>query len=155
MDRIGLQTLRAEMLADSGMMQEAYAKAAQRLARAEEVAYEGCGHQLCRFYNAFEHAGLRLAKAFENHIDNEEGWHPALLNRLYLEIEGLRPALIPRDLKNALNELRGFRHVFVHAYDLALDPGKLQPLVEYAGEVAGRFPALIESFVSAVEKRLP
>ncbi len=154
MDRIGLQTLRAEMLADSRIMQEAYTKAVERLARAEEVAYEGCAHQLCRFYNAFEQAGLRLAKAFENHIDNEEGWHTSLLNRLCLEIEGVRPALIPHELKRPLNELRGFRHVVVHAYDLELDAGKLQPLVKYAGEVAARFPALIEAFVGVVDRNL-
>jgi hypothetical protein len=142
------------MLADSRVMHEAHTKAAERFARADEVAYEACAHQLCRFYNAFEQAGLRLAKAFENHIDNEEGWHTSLLNRLGLEIEGVRPALIPHELKRPLNELRGFRHVIVHAYDLELDAGKLEPLVKYAGEVALRFPALIEAFIAAVDRSL-
>jgi len=100
MDRIGLQTLKAEMLADSRIMRDAYTKATQRFARAEEVAYEDCAHQLCRLYNAFEQAGLRLAKAFENHIDNDEGWHtaqavdcfPALLQAFVAAIEKQLPA---------------------------------------------------------------
>ena len=55
-------------------------------------------------------------KAFENHIDDEQGWHAALLDRMSIAIEGVRPALMPLELKNPLHELRGFRHVFVHAY---------------------------------------
>lgn len=68
MDRVGLETLRGEMLDDSRILADAFGKARQRFARAEEVAYEGCAHQLCRMYNAFEQMGLRIAKAFENHI---------------------------------------------------------------------------------------
>ena len=40
----------------------------------------------------------------------------ALLDRMSIAIEGVRPALMPLELKNPLHELRGFRHVFVHAY---------------------------------------
>ena len=54
-----------------------------------------------------------------------------------------------------MNELRGFRHVFVHAYDLALDPEKLQPLLKHADQVVTHFPALIEIFVVVIEKQLP
>jgi hypothetical protein len=141
------------MLADGRFMQDASAKARRRFALNEEIAYEACGHQLCRLYNAFEQAGLRLAKAFENHIDDERGWHTALLNRLSLDIEGVRPAFLPRDLKVALTELRGSRHVFVRAYDLELNPQKLPPLLEHAEGAATRFPALVEAFVAAVEKQ--
>ncbi len=72
-----------------------------------------------------------------------------------IAIEGVRPALIPLELKNALHELRGFRHVFVHAYDLGLDPDKLVLLLKYAGQVAARFPGLIDDFVTSVEHALP
>jgi hypothetical protein len=154
MDRIGLQTLRAEMLADGRIMQDASAKARERFALNNQIAYEACGHQLCRLYNAFEQGGLRLAKAFENHIDDERGWHATLLNRLSLEIEGVRPALLPQELKVAMTELHGFRHVFVHAYDLELNRQKLQPLLEHAERVAVLFPNLVEAFVAAVDKQL-
>ena len=94
MDRIGLETLREEMLDDSRILLNALSKARQRFERREEVAYEGCAHQLCRMYNAFEQMGLRVAKAFENHIDDERGWHTALLTRLSIAIGGVRPAFI-------------------------------------------------------------
>jgi uncharacterized protein YutE (UPF0331/DUF86 family) len=49
-----------------------------------------------------------------------------------------------------LSELRGFRHVFVHAYDLRLDPEKLALLLKYARQVSEEFPALIEKFILSV-----
>jgi hypothetical protein len=152
MDSIALQTLRDEMLDDCRMMQEAFQKALLRFDRREEVAYEGCAHQLCRFYNAFEQMSLRVAKAFENNIDDEQGWHTSLLNRLAIQIEGIRPALIPSELKPPLRELKAFRHVFVHAYDLQLDPAKLELLLKYARSVADHLPALAEDFISKVAR---
>ncbi len=155
MDRIALQTLRDEMRDDDRIMRDAFTKATARLARKDEIAYEACAHQLCRLHNAFEQACLRLAKAFENHIDDEQGRHAALLDRMCIAVEGVRPALVPLDLKNALHELRGFRHVFVHAYDLELDPDKLALLLKYARQVTTRFASLIDAFTGAVEKSIP
>jgi HepT-like protein len=150
MDELALQTLRGEMLDDCRVVQDAFRKAAVRFDRKEEVAYEGCAHQLCRLFNAFEQMCLRVAKAFENNIDDEQGWHSTLLNRLAIRIEGVRPALIPRELKPPLQELRAFRHVFVHAYELELDPEKLTLVLKYARRVADHLPALVEEFVRAV-----
>ena len=140
------------MLDDCRVVVEALAKAGRRFERNEEVAYEGCAHQLCRLFNAFEQMGLRVAKAFENSIDDEKGWHGALLNRLAIQIGGVRPALIPPELKLPLNELKAFRHVFVHAYELELDPEKLALLLKYARQVADRLPGLVEVFVRQVAR---
>jgi hypothetical protein len=135
---------------DGRMISDAFQKALARFERADEVAYESCAHQLSRLYNSFEQAGLRVAKAFENNIDDEKGWHGALLSRLTIDIPGVRPALVPESLKMPLSELRGFRHVFVHAYDLRLDPDKLELLLKYAREVSQEFPTLVEKFIRSV-----
>jgi hypothetical protein len=150
MDGIALKILREEMLDDSRMVADAFQKATARLERGDEIGYESCAHQLSRFYNVFEQTGLRVAKAFENNIDDERGWHGALLNHLAIGIKGIRPAFIPAELKLPLNELKGFRHVFVHAYDLQLDPEKLALLLKYARQMAEIFPDLIEKFIHAV-----
>jgi hypothetical protein len=150
MDNIALQTLREEMRDDCRVVREALDKAVARFERGEEVAYEGCAHQLCRLYNAFEQMALRVTKVFENNLDDEQGWHSAVLNRLSIRIEGIRPALIPLDAKPALQELKAFRHVFVHAYELQLDPEKLALLLKYARQVADRLPAMVEEFVRKV-----
>ncbi|MBM3882533.1 MAG: hypothetical protein FJ387_22890 [Verrucomicrobia bacterium] len=100
--------------------------------------------------NAFEQMGLRVAKVFENNFDDEQGRHSALLNRLAIRIEGVRPALIPLALMLPLQELKAFRHVFVHAYELELDPDKLVLLLKYARTVADRLVDSVEDFVRKV-----
>jgi hypothetical protein len=40
--------------------------------------------------------------------------------------------------------------VFVHAYELTLDPAKLELLLKYARRVADRLPALAEDFIGTV-----
>lgn len=153
MDRIALETLRQELLNDSRIISDAFSKAGRRMALESDVGYEACAHHLCRLYNAVEQMGLRIAKAFENHIDDEEGWHTALLARISIPIAGVRPALIPRELKNPLEELKGFRHVFVHAYDLELDPEKLALLMKYAERVVAGIPAAADSFIEQVKRQ--
>ena len=64
-----------------------------------------------------------------------------------LEIPGVRPALWPDALVQPLRELRAFRHVFTHAYDLTLDPEKLRLLLKYSAAVSQQLPPLIGSFV--------
>ncbi len=152
MDRLELQTLRGELLNDCRVAVEALRKAEERWARQEPVAYEACAHQLSQMYNAVEQMGLRVAKAFENSVDDEKGWHGALLNRLSIAIPGVRPALLPIDLKPPLTELKGFRHVFVHAYDLELDPEKLALLLKYARQVADRLSGLVNAFIGTVAR---
>lgn len=152
LDDIALQTLHDEMRDDSRVIMDAFAKATERFARGDEMALEACAHQLCRLYNVFEQMSLRVAKAFENNIDDEKGWHTALLGRLAIAIAGIRPALIPAELKGALQELRAFRHVFVHAYELTLDPEKLALLLKYARLVSDRCVALTESFIAEVRR---
>lgn len=150
MDGVALQTLRDEMQDDGRLIQDALRKAVARFERSDEIAYEACAHQLCRLYNAFEQLCLRVAKAFEDHIDDPRGWHTSLLNRLAIKIEGIRPALIPPELKPPLQELEAFGHVFVHACELRLDPDRLGLLLKYARAVAERAHDLIEDFVSKV-----
>jgi uncharacterized protein YutE (UPF0331/DUF86 family) len=75
---------------------------------------------------------------------------PTLLS---IPIAGVRPALIPRELKNPLEELKGFRHVLVHAYDLELDPEKLTLLMKYAERVASEMPTLAEAFIERVKRQ--
>lgn len=150
MDDIALQTLRQEMLDDVRVAVEAYGKAADRYARGDEVGGEACAHHLSRMFNIFEQMALRTAKAFENNIDDEQGWHGALLKRLALTIPGVRPALIPSDLRLPLNELKAFRHVVVHAYDLQLDPEKLALVLKYAAQVAGKLQNAVDRFLELV-----
>jgi hypothetical protein len=150
MDDIELATLARELGQDCVVAAAADALARQRIAEASPSGYEGCAHHLARLYNVVEQMGRRVAKVFENTIDDEKGWHSELIRRLTLDIPGVRPALWPEPLVYPLRELRAFRHVFTHAYDLTLDPDKLRLLLTYAGHVAPRLNEICQTFVGRV-----
>ncbi len=150
MDDIALQTLHHEMRDDCRVALDAFQKASERFSRNDEVGLEACAHHLSRMFNAFEQMALRVAKTFENNIGDDQGWHAALLKRLALRIDGIRPALIPAELKLPLNELKAFRHVMVHAYDLEFDSEKLKLVLGYASRVADQLLSIVERFVRDV-----
>lgn len=63
-----------------------------------------------------------------------------LIQRLSLNLEGIRPAFIPQIQIQNVRELKGFRHVTGHAYDLVLKADRLAELVHIADEVAVALP---------------
>ena len=146
MDELGLTSLRAELLADCQVAEEAWRTAAARLIEPTASGLEGCAHHLCRFYNVVEQLAQRVARAFENHLEEDGGWHAELIRLMSIPIEGVRPALFPEDLRAPLRELRGFRHVVTHAYELVLDQDRLALLVRDAGRVAPKLAACCEVF---------
>jgi len=48
---------------------------------------------------------------------------------MLIEIEGIRPGLLSNAGYKLLNELRGFRHVFRHAYSYGLDKERVSALL--------------------------
>ncbi len=83
---------------------------------------------LHNFYCALEDVFQEIARTFENRIEDPSKYHRELLNRMQLDVPGIRPKLLSRESRLVLDELRGFRHVFRHAYDYELDPAKVKGL---------------------------
>ena len=48
---------------------------------------------------------------------------------MHLSIEGIRPAVLSDQSFRELNELRGFRHAFRHAYNYGLDDERVRHLL--------------------------
>ena len=150
MDELTLVVLKAEVVDDCRVLGQTAALARDRFGAGREAELEACAFQLARLYNIAEQLALRIAKAFENNIDDEQGWHMELMRRLGIEIPGVRPALFSAELISDLHELRGFRHVVRHAYDLTLQKNKLQPLLDVADRVATLMPAACAAFFKSV-----
>lgn len=85
---------------------------------------------LHNIYNALENSFEQISRSIENHVKDPSQWHKELLGKMFLEIPGIRPAVLPQELRGTLNELRGFRHVFRHSYDFEIDPRKLQMVID-------------------------
>jgi hypothetical protein len=150
MDDIELATLSRELAKDCAVGAAAATLAEQRFREASPSSYEGCAHHLARLDNVLEQMGRRVAKAFENTIDDEKGWHSELIRRLTLDIPGVRPAFWPEAILHPLRELRAFRHLFTNAYDLNLDPDKLRLLLKYANEIVHSLTPLAGDFSKCV-----
>lgn len=150
MDELTLAVLKAEVAEDCRVLGQTAVLARQRMGGGTDPELEACAFQLARLYNIVEQLSLRVAKAFENNIDDEQGWHMELIRRLTIEIPGVRPALFSAELASDLQELRSFRHVVRHAYDLALKKNKIIPLLDSAERVAALAPAACDTFFSRI-----
>lgn len=153
MDELALRVLAAEISADLQVIQETAGLAKERFSLGSDAALEAAAYQLSRCYNALEQMAARIAKGFENQISDRTGWHVELIRRLLMAIPGVRPALFPPEMRADLQELRGFRHVFHHAYDLILDTSRLTRLLDAANRVATTLPAAIQRFLSDVTQQ--
>jgi hypothetical protein len=154
MDRIGLEILHQELLVDARVLQDSARLARQRLSEGSASSTESCGYHLNRFYNVLERGFERVCESFENHFEKRGDYHEKLIQRMTLSLPGIRPALYSSEVVDPLRELKGFRHIFRHAYDLSLSRERLEPLVQHAEQIADDFPARIASFVDSVQREL-
>ena len=82
---------------------------------------ESSGYWLHNLFCAYEDLFKIVSAFWENSIINDGAFHRTLIRRMLLNIEGVRPALLSEKSFQHLDELRGFRHAFRHAYSYGLD----------------------------------
>lgn len=105
----------------------------------------GCLHTM---YNSFEVYFLRIAKFFENNVD-QQAWHRDLLDRMTLDIPDIRPALITdRAVAERIDELRRFRHLYRNLYKTRLKAVKLRIVHEAAEGIVEDFLPMHRGFCS-------
>ncbi|MCP4372072.1 MAG: hypothetical protein GY797_28730 [Deltaproteobacteria bacterium] len=112
---------------------------------------ESLAYQLHNLYCAFEDLFKIIAKFFENSIEDQSRYHIELLKRMTLDIQGVRPPLISRELCSALDELRAFRH----AYSYDIDAKKIGLLLEKFEYIAGKYKEDIQTFITLLSNSSP
>jgi uncharacterized protein YutE (UPF0331/DUF86 family) len=85
---------------------------------------DSLAYSMHNIYNALENCFEQISRGFEDHPGDQARWHRELLDKMFLEIKLLRPAVLPEEARSLLGEMLGFRHVFRHAYDFKLDKSK-------------------------------
>ena len=106
---------------------------------------------MARLYNVLEKMLERICEEFENHFEKRGDYHEKLIQRLTLNLAGIRPAFIPKNRIQSIRELKGFRHVTRHAYDLVLKEDRLAEIVRMGEEVARELPAWCGEFGQIVK----
>ncbi len=81
-----------------------------------------------QMYTAVEDLLKSTAKSFENHIDEDSGYHIELLRRMSTDVPRTRPAVLSDNSYKVLDKLRSFRHFIRHAYNYELDIEELSLL---------------------------
>ena len=107
-------------------------------------------YRLHNLYNTFENVFQNIAAVFENTLDDATRRHAQLLQRMRLDLMPMRPAVIDEAAYDALDELRRFRHLFRHAYDVELDPQRLRLVLHKAMHLHGVYRPQFQRFLDFV-----
>jgi len=135
-------------------VERTFARLEERLRRVEasggQEVVESLAYWLHNLYCAFEDLFTMVAGFFENRVESSKRYHIELLRRMLVRIEGLRPPLLSEGSFKVLDELRGFRHVFRHAYSYGLDGEKVKNLATRVLEAKGNIMKDIKAFRDAL-----
>ena len=122
----------AELAEDKNTMQAVAQKNAKAWRRiqagaVDELDYMALAFTMHNIYGIVENACVRITRFFENNLTSET-WHRDVLERMKLEIPGVRKAFFSREDFLLFDELRAFRHVFRNLYSRALNIDRLNML---------------------------
>lgn len=106
---------------------------------------------LHHLYNALEHSCERIARVCDEWVADQSRWHRDLLNQMFLEMPGVRPAVFPVTLRATFEELLAFRHFVRHAYDVALEPRQIALVVGFWRDRHPEVRGALESFILFLE----
>ncbi|OHD76078.1 MAG: hypothetical protein A3J97_14515 [Spirochaetes bacterium RIFOXYC1_FULL_54_7] len=100
-------------------------------------------------YTAVETLFLRISQAFENHLDSQR-WHADLLEKMTLEVPGIRPQVLSTATYQRLAELMRFRHFKRYYFELDFDWRKTDFLVIVFRELVPLLKADLDRFGAAL-----
>lgn len=110
------------------------------------------GYYLHVLYGLFENIFTQVAETFGNHIADKSQWHTQLLRRMTLDVMPVRPPVIGKRTFRALNELRGFRHLFRNAYLMEFDPERLNIVLRHTVELRSLYWEDLDKFQKFLEQ---
>jgi len=153
MDPIAIQILEEGWQKDAEVLAKIHGLMQARLSESTDGRWAATAYELNRFYNVLEKSFERLCETFENHFEKTGSYHERLIERMELPISGIRPAFLKPEALVAIRELKGFRHVFRHAYDLELNPLRIEALVLKSEICANAFPVWCKEFLQVVREQ--
>ncbi|WP_027719449.1 hypothetical protein [Desulfovirgula thermocuniculi] len=114
---------------------------------------------LHHFYTGVESMFERISRQIDGGPLKAGDWHRELLKSMAVELEGLRPAVISRELMEELDEYRRFRHLFRHAYAGELRWMKMKHLAENMADIVSllenkmaQFRTFIKNVITELER---
>jgi hypothetical protein len=150
MDSNKLIFLKVDLEAQMNDIERIHQKLLDRVAKLQvddEVILESIAYQIHNLYCATEDLLKIVASCFENNISNSSQWHSLLLQRMMMDIPNIRPAFLSSNTHAILNNLRGFRHFFRHAYGASIEYEQLKINLDKALKLKASLDTDIHQFV--------
>lgn len=97
------------------------------------------------YYTCLETLFLRISQYFENSLLKNK-WHSDLLDKMILNIEGIRPPVVSSKTYKNLRELMRFRHFKRYYFELDYDWKKLDYLIVCMEESDAQIDAELNNF---------
>ncbi len=143
--------LRGEMADDRAAMARRRADLDEALRRlrlepADAAALALEAWALHGWYTALESLLERVARQLDAEVPAGERWHRELLAQATVEVPGVRPAVLPRTTRHALEELLAMRHFLRHAYGTDLDGRRLAAQAERLRDASPAVEEALDSF---------
>jgi hypothetical protein len=104
------------------------------------------------FYSGIERIFERIAATVDESVPSGANWHQELLSQMAVEVADIRPAVISDDLKESLEEYRGFRHIVRNVYAYHFNAEKLRILIEHLQQVSLKIDTELSAFAEFVRK---
>jgi len=146
--------LAAELQLDMALLETLatkHTKAVERTLQSPEddLLWAATGYTIHNAYCLFENYFLRISKFFENGLDSNS-WHAELVDRMCIEIPGLRPRLFNESFARRIDTLRRFRHAFRNMYQSELDPRRVSILNDDLPSIIADFKQWNASFMQSL-----
>lgn len=151
-----LRILRAQLEDDAQFVLDNAMRHKEMVVRAshstdDEMATMAIAYLLHNLYTAMEGYFYRIVKHFENSLD-ESSWHRELLDRMKIDVPGIRPAVITAAMVEPLDELRRFRHLFRNLYKSRLKSQRVMEISDSVGPLIEKFTDCHRRFVEWLDE---
>lgn len=103
------------------------------------------------YYTCLETTFVRISKAFENNLEKSR-WHTNLLERMIIEIPGMRKALLTDSSYNLLKEIMRFRHFKTYYFELEYDKDRIDFVEKKYKEVVPLVLQELELYIIFLKK---
>lgn len=120
--------------------------------RNDDYYLDGVALNLHGFYSGLEKIFEKIAATVDGSVPTAANWHQELLNQMSMEIPQVRPAVISEELRDMLEDYRGFRHVVRNVYTYHLNPEKMERLIAKIDSVLKKLTSEVSAFATFLQE---